>query len=342
MAEALQEEASWVSQPEKKCNPKQDPSTISAETPLPVVASTGPPSEDLSDCHSETGLDDDEDEVVETVPGKASEFQRSSSERSLESRGSAKREVRSASSHRSLSPSPSPSSTASARQDRPSSSSRRPPLPPASETAPRTPSVPSDTAADEDTSKVPKKKALGQVLFNASHSDYEVVADVAESRGWKVVKSEEQALKCNIHWIDDSAIGDWMRKVEPWMRINHFPGMNNSLARKTRLARNMGRMQRLFPAEYRFIPPTWVLPDDLGDLERKFGPETESKAFYIVKPDHLCQGRGIFLTTELERLRQVAADSRKKDEATVVQRYIMRPMLIDGLKFDLRLYFGGW
>lgn len=198
--------------------------------------------------------------------------------------------------------------------------------------------MPSDTAAEED-SKVPKKKALGQVLFNASHSDYEVVADVAETRGWKLVKSEEQALKCNVHWIDDSAIGDWMRKVEPWMRINHFPGMNNSLARKTRLARNMGRMQRLFPAEYRFIPPTWVLPDDLGDLERKFGPETESKVFYIVKPDHLCQGRGIFLTTELERLRQVAADSRKKDEATVVQRYIMRPMLIDGLKFDLRLYF---
>jgi len=184
----------------------------------------------------------------------------------------------------------------------------------------------------------PKKKG-GQVLFNASHSDYEVVAEAAEERGWRVVKSEEKAAACNVHWIDDSAIGDCFRKVEPWMRVNHFPGMNNALARKTRLARNMARMMRVFPSEFRFVPPTWVIPDDFGDLEKRFGADSESKVFYIVKPDHLCQGKGIFLTTELERLRQASQESQKKNEATVVQRYITRPMLIDGLKFDLRLYF---
>ncbi|CAE8613182.1 unnamed protein product [Polarella glacialis] len=184
----------------------------------------------------------------------------------------------------------------------------------------------------------PRRKG-GQVLFNASHSDYEVVANAAESRSWKVVKVEEEADNCNVHWIDDSAIGDWMKKIQPWMRINHFPGMNNALARKTRLARNMARVAKLFPAEYRFLPPTWVLPDDLADLERRFGDSKESKVFYIVKPDHLCQGKGIFLTTELDRLRQVSAESRQKNEASVVQRYISKPMLIDDLKFDLRLYF---
>lgn len=184
----------------------------------------------------------------------------------------------------------------------------------------------------------PRKKG-GQVLFNSSHSDYEVVAQVAEDRGWRVVKCEDKAAVCNVHWIDDANIGDWIRKVEPWMRINHFPGMNNALARKTRLARNMARIQRIFPAAYRFVPPTWVIPDDFPDLEKRFGDNSESKVFYIVKPDHLCQGRGIFLTTELERLRQASEDSRKKNEATVVQRYLSRPMLIEGLKFDLRLYF---
>lgn len=65
------------------------------------------------------------------------------------------------------------------------------------------------------------------------------------------------------------------------------------------------------------MPSSWfkVIPDDLADLEKRFGESSESKAprigvlessadgevFYIVKPDHLCQGRGIFLTTELER-----------------------------------------
>jgi len=184
----------------------------------------------------------------------------------------------------------------------------------------------------------PKKKGTS-VLFNASHSDYDVVAAAAEARGWRVVKSEEKGAQCNVHWIDDGAIGDWLRRVEPWMRVNHFPGMNNALARKTRLARNMSRMQRLFPKEYQFLPPTWVLPDDIGDLEKQFGDSTESKVIYIAKPDHLCQGRGIFLTTELDRLRKCATECREKDQTAVVQRYIMRPMLIDGFKFDLRLYF---
>lgn len=194
-----------------------------------------------------------------------------------------------------------------------------------------------DASATTDASR--GKKKGGVVSFNASHSDYECVAAAAEARGWRVMKNEERAKTCNVHWIDDGSIGDWFRRVEPWMRVNHWPGMNNALARKTRLARNMSRMQRLFPKEYQFLPPTWVLPDDMGDLEKRFGEGAESKTMYIVKPDHLCQGRGIFLTTELAKMKSCAAECRQKDQSAVVQRYIMRPMLIDGLKFDLRLYF---
>lgn len=197
------------------------------------------------------------------------------------------------------------------------------------------------------------KASKKRVLFNYSHGDYDVVATVAEERGWRVIKQEEKAGNSNLHWIDDAKIGDWLCRVEPWMRVNHFPGMNNALARKSRLARNMARMQRIFPKEYTFIPPTWVLPDDIADLERRFqgqgaaasqgaGAASGSEAprvIYIVKPDHLCQGRGIFLTTDVERLRRCAVEGREKDTAIVVQRYITRPMLIDGYKFDLRLYF---
>lgn len=182
--------------------------------------------------------------------------------------------------------------------------------------------------------KCPKRK----VLFNASHTSYDVVVATAEARGWRVIKNEERAVACNIHWIDDSNIGVWLPRTEPWMRINHFPGMNNALARKSRLARNLLRMQRILPKEFSFIPPTWVLPDDLSDLSKRFGSSGEAKAIYIVKPDHLCQGRGIFLTTELEKIKKSVADWREKDQTVVVQRYITRPMLIEGLKFDLRLY----
>lgn len=50
----------------------------------------------------------------------------------------------------------------------------------------------------------------------------------------------------------------------------------------------------------------------------------------IVKPDQMSQGKGIFLTNEIEKI-----DLR---ELSVVQEYLNDPYLIDGLKFDLRLY----
>ena len=39
------------------------------------------------------------------------------------------------------------------------------------------------------------------------------------------------------------------------------------ITRKTFLARNLKRLQKLFPLEYDFIPKTWVLPNELNDLK---------------------------------------------------------------------------
>ena len=51
---------------------------------------------------------------------------------------------------------------------------------------------------------------------------------------------------------------------------------------------------------------------------------------FIVKPDAGCQGKGIFLTKTLSDIPQ--------NESMVAQMYIGKPLLLDGFKFDLRLY----
>ena len=49
-----------------------------------------------------------------------------------------------------------------------------------------------------------------------------------------------------------------------------------------------------------------------------------------MKPEASCQGKGIYLTREIEDI--------DTDEHCVVQEYINKPFLMERMKFDLRLY----
>ena len=100
------------------------------------------------------------------------------------------------------------------------------------------------------------------------------------------------------------------------------------------------RLYKLYPDEYDFFPRTYLLPVEYNEFKLQFKKDPAKKdsatkeaaetETFIIKPENLCQGRGIYLVkdpTEVEN-----ADS------CVAQKYIPNPFLIDELKFDLRLY----
>ncbi|XP_062893254.1 tubulin polyglutamylase ttll6-like [Mobula hypostoma] len=128
-------------------------------------------------------------------------------------------------------------------------------------------------------------------------------------------------------WTDSSVTVDKAFQLKCYQKINHFPGMNE-ICRKDLLARNLSRMLRQYPEDYNFFPKTWCLPSEYHDFVAycKAGkPKT-----FICKPDCESQGRGIFLTQNVKDV--------KPGEDMICQVYIRKPFILDGFKFDLRLY----
>lgn len=76
-----------------------------------------------------------------------------------------------------------------------------------------------------------------------------------------------------------------------------------ALARKDHLARNLNRMLKRLPEDYKYFPQSWLLPAEFGDFRKQFKENTHGKPgrkTFICKPEASCQGKGVFLTRSLE------------------------------------------
>ncbi|KAM7368760.1 hypothetical protein PAMP_013067 [Pampus punctatissimus] len=121
-------------------------------------------------------------------------------------------------------------------------------------------------------------------------------------------------------------------------QVNKFPGMIEML-RKINLSRAVRTMQELFPEEYDFYPRSWILPEEYQQFSTQIRMVKENdptvNPTFIVKPDGGSQGDGIYLIRDPTELKLMAGSQAKQ---AVVQEYIQKPLLIDKLKFDIRLY----
>ncbi|KAJ3166339.1 Tubulin polyglutamylase ttll6, partial [Irineochytrium annulatum] len=182
-------------------------------------------------------------------------------------------------------------------------------------------------AAAKTSRKARAKKAKTVVTINTKLCKYDIVRACSKQCGFKVV--DEMESWC-LFWIDTGVAVQRVLEMEPYQKINHFPGMHE-ICRKDALARNLSRLSRLLPKDYNFFPKTWTLPSDWEDL--RLSIKSRRRQTFIAKPDHGCQGKGIFLFRSLK-----AIAPHRSDGDMIVQSYIPRPFLIDHLKFDLRVY----
>ncbi|XP_069136946.1 tubulin polyglutamylase ttll6-like isoform X6 [Argopecten irradians] len=173
--------------------------------------------------------------------------------------------------------------------------------------------------------KAKKKKKKKKIYYIClANCKYDVVRKVSRKFGFKEVGEDED---WTLYWTDYSVALERVMDMKKYQKINHFPGMSE-ICRKDMLARNMNRMLKLFPKDYNVFPKTWCLPADHGDF-LAYTRQKKNKT-YILKPETGCQGKGIWVTKNPKEI--------KPHEHMICQQYMCKPLLLDGFKFDLRIY----
>ena len=168
----------------------------------------------------------------------------------------------------------------------------------------------------------------------------DLFSHVAASLGWREVDiasaTADEAKKRPVIFcvMQTSDLLKRWSQLGPRSWVSRYFG-TPELCDKGNLARMIRSCQCLCPeGHFQFNPRTWVLPEQLEELRSVL---EKSKSTYIVKPEDGSQGDGIFL---VQGLHQLDIKLSAQSGAAVVQKYISKPLLLHGLKFDLRMLLG--
>ncbi|XP_048469282.1 tubulin polyglutamylase TTLL11 [Rhincodon typus] len=179
-----------------------------------------------------------------------------------------------------------------------------------------------------------KTKRVVTVDSSKAKTSSEALKICIQQLKWKEFPTGRRHL-CDVYW-HGSSFHDG--EVSSSGQVNKYPGMTE-LVRKINFSRAVRTMQELFPEEYKFYPRSWILPEEYQTFadQVRVSKENDSswKPTFIVKPDGGSQGDGIYLIKDSNDVRMLA---NLRSKPAVVQEYISKPLLIDKLKFDIRLY----
>jgi hypothetical protein len=179
-------------------------------------------------------------------------------------------------------------------------------------------------------------KRYVRVMGNRSevHSIVRKAVQLLEKQGW-----EEQPGKNNHCY---NLLWTWSRpKIDynllfKYQKVNHFPNSRN-ITRKDLLKKQLaryailgGKVGEIFNSVY---PETYILPGEyvgFCDAFTKWAEQGKEANTWIMKPVGLSRGRGIFVFNDISDV--------SYGDSVIVQKYLHRPLLWKGFKFDLRLY----
>ncbi|XP_077355801.1 tubulin polyglutamylase ttll6-like [Festucalex cinctus] len=173
---------------------------------------------------------------------------------------------------------------------------------------------------DDDDDDIPLCSCQG---INLTNCRFDSVRRAAEKLGIKEAKAGED---WTLFWSDGRPCEDKFKEMKPYQKINHLPSMTE-ICHKNSLANNWKHMIKFFPQDYNIFPRTWTFPIEYG-LFQSYARDKDK--CYICKPNAGSQGKGISIFTSWEKV--------PPEQDMICQEYITKPLLMDGFKFDMRIY----
>jgi len=174
---------------------------------------------------------------------------------------------------------------------------------------------------------------LGFMINSRTERNSWLLQVILYDHGWVRIPAEDDTW--HLWWAAGQANPLAIRALRPWQRLNKFP-KSSTLTLKAHLSATLNAaIARYGPETFgRVVPEAYVLPAqaELFEAVRRAEP---TDTIWIVKPYAAYCGRGIFLLRNDEAL---PAAEEEGAERCVACRYVAKPHLIHGYKYDLRLY----
>ncbi|OCT68171.1 tubulin polyglutamylase TTLL5 [Xenopus laevis] len=171
-------------------------------------------------------------------------------------------------------------------------------------------------------------RAVGEryrLSYKIVRTDSRLVRSVLSAHGFQEVNANSNDF--NIMWTGSHIKPHIMRSLTNFQKVNHFP-RSYELTRKDRLYKNVQRMQQNHGFKnFHLLPETYLLPAEYQNFCNAFAKD---RGPWIVKPVASSRGRGVYLINSPSHI--------SMEDNILVSRYIGNPLLIDGFKFDVRLY----
>ena len=188
------------------------------------------------------------------------------------------------------------------------------------------------------------------LTFKTVNADAKLISQICHAHGFHEVHASNTDY--NLNWTGIHPKPHAFKSMLPHQRVNHFP-RSYELTRKDRLYQNIERLQHSKGSKhFNFVPKTFMIPagkqsNKINKIIKSLIIKIESfllpaeysefaathhrmRGAWIVKPVASSRGRGIFIVSHPSQV--------PLDEPMVVAKYIDNPLLVNGHKWDLRLY----